>query len=414
MKNIKDFMRFAYSNAYYLGKSMKKNYSVGISNAKGDLSKRWYVWYSFRNPQTGKLERQGTIDTNVNTHKTAKGRMRVLLELQRLLERGLEDGIINPYQNTTPNNTGFATPNINQNTGITTTEQAFEILHKYAQKNYKDTTISQVETEIKKFHLWIKTNKILYVEQITRRDVEKYLNEMELKTSIATRNNSRTILSMYFATLVKEHIVERNFIRDISLLKSKPKRHKIYTLEQEAEIFKRLEEVDKLLGLFIKFISFNMLRPIEVCRLQVKSINIKEKKLYFEAKNKAYKTKIIPDILLKELPDLSMYDDECYLFTPKGIAIEKNSNNKQRRTYWSRRFKKVVKDYFKLEADYTMYSFRHTFITKMYNELTKQYAPFEAKSRLMLITGHASMSSLEKYLRDIDATLPDDYSKYLL
>jgi hypothetical protein len=29
----------------------------------------------------------------------------------------------------------------------------------------------------------------------------------------------------------------------------------------------------------------------------------------------------------------------------------------------------------------------------------------------MLITGHTSMSSLEKYLRDIDAELPEDYSK---
>jgi len=78
------------------------------------------------------------------------------------------------------------------------------------------------------------------------------------------------------------------------------------------------------------------------------------------------------------------------------------------------RFKKVVKDYFKLGSDYTMYSFRHTFITKLYNELVKQYALFEAKSRLMLITGHSSMSSFEKYLRDIDAVLPEDYSKYLL
>lgn len=29
----------------------------------------------------------------------------------------------------------------------------------------------------------------------------------------------------------------------------------------------------------------------------------------------------------------------------------------------------------------------------------------------MLITGHSSMQSLEKYLREIDAELPEDYSK---
>jgi len=39
--------------------------------------------------------------------------------------------------------------------------------------------------------------------------------------------------------------------------------------------------------------------------------------------------------------------------------------------------------------------------------------PFESKSKLMLITGHNTMDALEKYLRDIDAVLPEDYSKFL-
>lgn len=60
-----------------------------------------------------------------------------------------------------------------------------------------------------------------------------------------------------------------------------------------------------------------------------------------------------------------------------------------------------------------MYSFRHTFITKLYRELVKGSTPFEAKSKLMLITGHASTSALEKYLRDIETELPDDYSSLL-
>ncbi len=31
----------------------------------------------------------------------------------------------------------------------------------------------------------------------------------------------------------------------------------------------------------------------------------------------------------------------------------------------------------------------------------------------MLITGHSTMTALEKYLRDIDAELPTDYSNLL-
>ena len=45
--------------------------------------------------------------------------------------------------------------------------------------------------------------------------------------------------------------------------------------------------------------------------------------------------------------------------------------------------------------------------------MVKQSSPFEAKSKLMLITGHSTMSALEKYLRDIYAELPEDYSNML-
>ncbi|TLP70125.1 site-specific integrase, partial [Maribacter sp. ACAM166] len=60
-----------------------------------------------------------------------------------------------------------------------------------------------------------------------------------------------------------------------------------------------------------------------------------------------------------------------------------------------------------------LYSFRHTYITKLYRKLLKDTSPFAAKSNLMLITGHKSMSALEKYLRDIDAELAKDYSDLL-
>ena len=72
-----------------------------------------------------------------------------------------------------------------------------------------------------------------------------------------------------------------------------------------------------------------------------------------------------------------------------------------------------MKYHFNLGKEYGLYSFRHTFITKLYRELAKGSPPFEAKSKLMLITGHSTMDALQKYLRDIDAELPEDYSKML-
>jgi integrase len=155
------------------------------------------------------------------------------------------------------------------------------------------------------------------------------------------------------------------------------------------------------------------LRPVEVCRLKIRDLDIKDKKLYVRAKNKAVKIKIIPEILIKDLPDLSSMNKDEFLFTPFKIGGEWIATENNRRDYFSKRFKTIVKDHFELGSDYGMYSFRHTFITKLYRELRKTYSPFEAKSILMNITGHSTMSALELYLRDIDAELPEDYSHLL-
>ena len=180
----------------------------------------------------------------------------------------------------------------------------------------------------------------------------------------------------------------------------------------QENIFQHLKQNDPILLLFIKFVCYNFLRPIEVCRLKVKDIDVKDKKVYLKAKNKAVKIKIIPDILIDDLPDLSKMDKNHYLFTPFVIGGEWETAETDKRDYFSKRFKKV-KDHFKLGKEYGLYSFRHTFITKLYRNLREEKSPFETKSILMNITGHTTMYALEKYLRDIDAELPEDYSNLI-
>ena len=213
--------------------------------------------------------------------------------------------------------------------------------------------------------------------------------------------------------LFDNDIIEANFIRQIPVLKAPPSRNKTYTKDKQEEIFEYLEKEDPNLLLFIKFISYNFLRPIEVCRLKVGDIDLKRQEVTFKAKNSPMKTKIIPELLIKDLPDLSNLDKGLSLFTPDGIGGEWDTALESKRDYYTKRFKRVVKDHFGLGVDYGLYSFRHTYITKLYRNLVNGSSPFEAKSKLMLITGHSSMSALEKYLRDIDAELPKDYSHML-
>jgi len=137
-------------------------------------------------------------------------------------------------------------------------------------------------------------------------------------------------------------------------------------------------------------------------------------KMQVRAKNKLVKEKIIPQILYNKLPDLSAFSNEDHLFTNLQIGGEWNVSDASKRDFFTKRYKKV-KDHFELNVDYGLYSFRHTTISELYRELSKEQnmTPHAVKSKLMLITGHTSMSTLESCLRDIDAQLPEDFSHYL-
>ena len=180
----------------------------------------------------------------------------------------------------------------------------------------------------------------------------------------------------------------------------------------EKDIYEYMEKEDAHLLLFVKFISYSILRPIEICRLKIEDVDIQDKKLYVKAKNKPVKIKIIPEILLNALPDISGENPKSYLFGRFNIGEDWNAEETNKRNEFSKRFRKI-KDNFKLGEEYGLYSFKHTFITKLYKKFRKNMSQHEAKSNLMPITGHSTMTALEKYLRDIDAELPEDYSKMI-
>jgi integrase len=408
-----------YRTAYDL--TAKRNYSIPkIYDANGDLTKRWYVYFSFRNPTTGLLTKQTPIYGIANTFKTKAERYEILNAYRKSLLALLEKGM-SPYENNdldTQNNLVATTQLQKEETSFAnevTVKEAFELALKIKQSVLSKTSFPGFSSNIKRFEKWLNTNNVSgdkSVFAITKKVVITYLNEVLENTSPRTRNNTRVDLSSLFQVLEDNEIIKENFIKKINVLKATPERNKTYSNTLQTEIYNYMEQNDKILLLFVKFISYNYLRPIEVCRLKVGDIDLKDRKLYVKAKNSPVKTKIIPEILINDLPDLSKMNKNHSLFTPFAIGGEWETSETDKRDYFSKRFKKV-KDHFKLGTEYGLYSFRHTFITKLYNEFAKQMTPFEAKSKLMLITGHNTMDALEKYLRDIDAVLPEDYSSFL-
>ncbi|MCX7552112.1 tyrosine-type recombinase/integrase [Xanthomarina sp. F2636L] len=415
---------------------------------KDALSKHWYVYYSFRDPETGYLKQQQRIKGSANGFSTRSARLKILKTIQRQLWNVLEAGY-NPYlqdnshvkkklmgelqpiektkpisvkKNTKPEPIEIVKEVVavapqKKEKPIMTLEEAKKLVLDTKQKVLNTTSFPQYRSRINRFYKWLYENDFKEsddIKTINKKTVIQYLNIVLQNTSPRNRNNTRNDLNSFIETLIDNDVLQENFISRLKKLKSTPKRNKSYNSELLKDIKDYMDKNDPLLSLFVDFVSYGFLRPIEVCRIKIGDLNLKDKKMQIQAKNKLVKEKIIPNILFDKLPDLSDFSPEDDLFTTNQIGGQWEASEVNKRDFFSKRFKKV-KDHFGLNVDYGLYSFRHTTISELYRELSKEpnMSPHAVKSKLMLITGHSSMSALESYLRDIDAQMPEDFSHLL-
>jgi len=420
MGSFFDKLQTAYATAYSTGLNKKftdpKIYHGGTAF---DLSKRWYVYYSYQHPtkkdRNGNplMERQTPIYLRINLKfKTKAERLHHFRLVRETVHEMLKDGY-SPYEG-----------NSNLISLDYTAESALDFAYGLKVKELSESSIKDYKSRLSRFKRYLGENGLLErsISHIDKKVVLGYLNSVLNSSSPRNRNNTRVVLSSLFTVLENNEIIPKNFINAIKPLNSKPERNKTYDIATIDGLYNFMEQKDPIMLFFVKLVSYNFLRPIEVCRIQVKDINLQQKLLYVKAKNKLVKTKIIPDLMLSELEGKDFSNANDFLVTPNGVgpwdAAETN-----RRDYFSKRFKKNKEAYnkyllkqgstFQLGKDHTIYSFRHTFITKLFRELRRRYSKSETLDRLMLVTGHSTIKALMNYLRDIDAELPQDYSEFL-
>ena len=384
----------------------KKKYSEPkIYDADGDLSKRWYVYFSFRKTAESALVRFPN-NFYAAQYLDKKDRLQWLKKIQRTLSILLKDGF-DPYN---PENKFEFDTEDKSNQSI---EEALKFALNIKKSTLAATSYKGLEGRILRFEKWLNENgfKNRLITTVNKKVVTSYLNEILIATSAKNRNNTRTDISSIFTVLADNDIIPDNFIHKVPVLKSTPEKNKSFTTEEEAKIFNYLDKNNKLLALYVKFISYNFLRPVEVNRVKIGDIDLNDKILKIKTKT-GFKVKRIPQLLIDEIPDLSIYPCDAYLFGRKDFGQYWEATENNRRNDYSDYFLEVKKK-FGFDKNYGLYSFRHTFITKLYNTFIKEMTPDEAESNIMSITGHSTKTALRKYLREINAYIPDDYSKYI-
>ena len=404
-----NLMKKKYTISLYTGGINVKDWDILTKTEKTNaLKKRWCLVWFFRNPKTDLLERQTNYKGGVNRLRT----MSLRYDFLKTCKKALKENIIGGWSPYDDNQDNFE---LNESKEIHSIKDALDLAYDHSKLTVAKVTSSSYRTTKNQFIEFIGAkNSIKDINELNKSAVLKFLNHKLKETSARTRNNSKASLSALFSIMENQlDIIDRNFIKDISNEKTKAKTDRTFTKKELKEIVDWLRKNDAYLLLYIRFVAYSFLRPVEVNRLKVKDINLEESLLYFQAKNKPLKVKRIPSIFIEDIKamNLHLYNKEDFLFTPKNEPSEWVSDDNSKRDTFSKRFK-VVKDKFNLGAKYGLYSFRHSFITNLFRTLrtTENKSYSEAIEFLQPITGHETREALEKYIHTHDMDIPKDWS----
>jgi len=376
---------------------------------------RWYVYFNFINPKTEVMTRQPPIYMKINkNYKDFNSRAYHFLTLQKNLQKLLDNGY-SPYVNEVEEE-------------LYTAESSLDFAISLKTKTLKETSIEDYTNRLNHFKQFLRQKGLLKspITDISKKHVIEFLNnKLNASNSGArNRNNTQTVISSLFTILEDNDIIENNFIKNIKKPKSTPKKNKAFTPDELIEVLQYFKKVDVNLYNYCAHIYYGLFRPVEIVRTQIKFIDIKRMQIESNTKT-GYFFKQIPEILFDEFYsklDLKSFNKDSYLFTRLGKPAPWEVKERNRRSYFGKRFQKILKENkeFKFSNEYTPYSFRHSAIGKLFVEKVKDYKKnndpnFEEKALnyIRRISLHKDNGATRNYLREIGYYKIDDWSHLL-
>ncbi|OAB79759.1 tyrosine-type recombinase/integrase [Cochleicola gelatinilyticus] len=374
---------------------------------------RWYVYFYYRNPDTGKFDSRSKFDFKhgINRYKTVAQRKAFGKSLVRAYTRLLSEGF-NPYEKTFPPNFNYYDPSVS-------VSAALNDALKQKKAELAPNTFSDWKYRLKAFLIYAKLQGFdqLPADDIKPRHVIMFLNQLD--QSGKSINNFRSCLGSLFSKLLNDTVISSNPVTAIKKRKENPTKNKPFTPGEIQDIKTKLSKENPDLLLFMRFVALAFLRPVEVVRIRIKDIDLEGSKLTVRTKTENNATvRLIPQLknYLTEILNQDTYNPEDFLFTSSGTPGPYTYRGKTvkeagRRDWFTSQFAQVKKS-MQFDHRYGIYSLRHSFSVNLYNSFIAAGATTaEAELKMLPITRHKSVSGLRNYLRDIGALMPGDYSK---
>lgn len=338
---------------------------VDYKPAKLTRGAKWFVSFSFRNPETNKFQRF-KVYQGINSIKDKQEKEDFARDLKQAVNNYLDQGN-SPFEKD-PELIPIKTWTLVQGLNYFKTH--------LTDRGLRKRTIQTYESVLRQMYKGLAPLMQTEINQLNKAQISGFLRNTHTqnKWSNTTYNNNITALRAIFNYLIEQEIMIINPAKLIKPLPASTTKHRYF----DDETFEKIKnEADPVLLRFLMFLYHTGTRPNEARQLRYEHI-IRERKLLRVpagiSKNK--KDDYVP---------LSDYVIENY--KGEGLIFGTSVN------YFTQRFNKL-KVKLKLPKEMSLYSIKHTRCIHLAQDKVDPYA-------IMQLFRHSGLDITMKYLKDL-------------
>lgn len=287
----------------------QENYRVAkLYDANNDLAQRWFVFYSFRHPETAKMRRFRVFVSS--TLLTAAARRDRARDLIRTINIKLKEGW-NPFQA--------------EALQLITAKAAIEKVLEIKKSQIRLRTYYTYKNIVKQFGIFLEKRKLerITIDEFSFLHAVDYLDWSQVTYSLQNRtvNYRRMHMKALFNELIYRNYIETNPFNKTKHLAETETSINAYSPESLALIRSNLRVYDHDLFIIAFLVFYCFIRPQEIVRMRIKDIDLKNHKIVLPGKttkNKKSEMVEIPNPLQKELKLMDLnFPPEYYVFGKK-------------------------------------------------------------------------------------------------
>lgn len=340
-----------------------------LHDYKGDLKKQWFVFFSYRNPNTGKMQRFREYK-GFSAYKTKAEKYQWAQSLIEELRIKLKNGW-NPF-------TGDEKVVYNDNL------EYQHVAKEYGRQRssirdiryYASQFLDQKKKEVRPSTYTTYKSKFRYLEKFlekkdlagshpavfTKVNAEAFIDYLQGERNAGNKsiNEYTTLMRSLWNYMVEQNAIRENVFSRVKRLKSKSNKPRIYNDTLIGKLKAIMERMDPQMLIIIKMIFNCLIRPGELRKLKIKNIDFARGRIAIPAEiAKTNKQRIVdvPDYFLQDLIE-KKYDKAPGNYFIIGVDGEPSARMVGRNYMYSR-FRKIREEA-GLSQEYWLYAWKHT------------------------------------------------------